>query len=296
MLSSLRSAAFVPLAFLLGCQASPEFERSELSPQPPIWVVSDADSEITLYPTLHLLPENVTWKSEELKKRLSEADEVWFELMPGSEADPALQMKTLELGMVPGSSISSNLTEEEIATLKELLAPLGIPFQAADTMRPWMLSTMATAGLLVQNGFDPNAGVEKQLIPMTEGKKIRALETAEGQLTMLASIPDEIQLNMLKELLAEKDEAVEDLNELVKDWAVGDVADLEDELLDEMKAEYPSAFDAIFTNRNKNWADQIEEEMKGSGTDFIAVGAGHLVGEDSVPAMLKARGYDVTRL
>jgi len=36
--------------------------------------------------------------------------------------------------------------------------------------------------------------------------------------------------------------------------------------------------------------------MKGSGTDFIAVGAGHLVGEDGVPAMLKARGYDVKRL
>jgi len=41
---------------------------------------------------------------------------------------------------------------------------------------------------------------------------------------------------------------------------------------------------------------QIEIEFKGSGIDFIAVGDGHLVGDDSVPAMLKARGYSVSRL
>jgi len=296
MLSLLRTVAFLPLAFVIGCKATAEIESTDLSPQPPIWVVSDADSEITLYPTLHIMPENVSWKSDELSKRLAEADEVWFEIMPGSEADPALQMKTIELGMAPGSSVSSNMSEEEVAALKELLTPLGVPFEAADSMRPWMLSTMASVGLLVDNGFDPSAGVEKQLLPMTEGKKIRALETAESQLQMLASIPDEVQLNMLKDMLGEMDETVTDLQELVKDWSVGDVADLENELLDEMKAEYPAAFNAIFTQRNKNWVDQIEIEMNGSGTDFIAVGAGHLVGEDGVPAMLKARGYDVKRL
>jgi len=182
MLSLLRTVAFLPLAFVIGCKATAEIESTDLSPQPPIWVVSDADSEITLYPTLHI--------------------------MPGSEADPALQMKTIELGMAPGSSVSSNMSEEEVAALKELLTPLGVPFEAADSMRPWMLSTMASVGLLVDNGFDPSAGVEKQLLPMTEGKKIRALETAESQLQMLASIPDEVQLNMLKDMLGEMDETV----------------------------------------------------------------------------------------
>lgn len=296
MMSLLRNVVFVPFVFILGCQAKVEIEDTKLPPQPPIWVVSDADSEITLYPTLHILPANVEWKSEELTNRLADADEVWFEIMPGSENDPALQMKTIELGMVPGSSISSNLTEAELATLKELLVPLGMPFEAADTMRPWMLSTMASVGLLVENGFNPNSGVEKQLLPMIQGQKIRALETATAQLEMLASMPDDDQMNMLKEMLAELDETAEDLKELVTDWSVGNIADLEDELLDEMKADYPISFDAIFTQRNKNWVDQIEIEMKGSGTDFIAVGAGHLVGEDGVPAMLKARGYDVKRL
>ena len=130
---------------------------------------------------------------------------------------------------------------------------------------------------------------------MTEGKTIRALETAEGQFKMLASLPDDVQMKMLKDSLVELDESIIDIIEIAKDWSVGDVEDLENELLDEMKSETPQAYDAIFTVRNKKWADQIEEEMKGSGTDFIAVGAGHLVGDDSVPALLRAKGFNVER-
>ena len=290
---TLRLLTIVPLLALGACKAAVE---SELPPQPPMWVVSDADSEITLYPTLHILPPEVEWKSEELTRRLAEAEEVWFEIMPGADTDPALQQRMMQLGLAPGSSLSANLTEDEVATLKSATAPLGMPFEAVDMMRPWMASTMVSVGALIENGFDPNSGVEKQLQPMIDGKKIRALETAEGQLEMLASMPEEVQMDMLRDALGEMDETVEILRELVDDWSVGNVEDLEDDLLEEMKLEMPAAYDVLFTVRNKNWADQIEIEMKGSGTDFIAVGAGHLVGDDSVPAMLKSRGYTVTRL
>ena len=282
-----------PLVGLGACKATAE---SNLPPQPPMWVVSDADSEITLYPTLHILPPEVQWKSEDLTRRLAEAEEVWFEIMPGADNDPALQQRMMQLGLAPGTSLSAQLSEEEIKTLKAATAPLGMPFEAVDMMRPWMASTMVSVGALIDNGFDPASGVEKQLLPMVEGKKIRALETAESQLQMLASLPDDVQMEMLREALGDMDETTEMLRELVNDWSVGDVEDLEDDLLEDMKTETPVAYDALFTARNKNWVDQIEIEMKGSGTDFIAVGAGHLVGDESVPEMLKARGYTVKRL
>lgn len=288
-------AALVAYVLLFGGCAASE-PKSELPPQPPIWVVSDADSEITLYPTLHILPPEVDWKSDELTRRLAEAEEVWFEILPGSEADPALQQTMMQLGMNPGSSLTSKLSPEEAASLKKAVAPFGMPIEVVDQMRPWIVSTFVSISALMEKGFDPNSGVEKQLTSMTTGKKIRALETAEGQMRMLASIPEETQMEMLRETLTEMDEGVEELKELVADWAVGDVEDLEDNLLDEMKLETPEAYNTLFTLRNKNWADQIEAELKGSGTDFIAVGAGHLVGEDGVPAMLISRGYSVTRL
>ncbi len=290
---SLRPLALVPFLLLGACKASVE---TQLPPQPPMWVVSDADSEITLYPTLHILPKDVAWKSDEMAKRLAEAEEVWFEIMPGSDADPALQQSMMQLGLAPGTSLSANLTETEIEALKAATAPLGMPFEAVDMMRPWMASTMASIGALVENGFDPNSGVEKQLQPMLTGQKIRALETAESQMKMLSSFSEDIQMEMLKQTLADMDEITIILGEMVTDWSVGDVEDLEEDLIEEMKIELPTVYNAVFTKRNQNWADQIEIEMKGSGTDFIAVGAGHLVGDDSVQAILKSRGYTVKRL
>lgn len=295
-----RSAAVALSALFIlgGCKAKDAADTAvtKLPPQPPIWVVSDADSEITLYPTIHILPADVEWKSDELTRRMAEAEEVWFEILPGSENDPALQQAMITLGMEPGSSLSSKLSPEEVAALEKAVAPLRMPIQAIDQMKPWLVSTFVTVGALIDKGFDPNAGVEKQLQPLTEGKKIRALETAEGQMRMMSSIPEEEQMEMLRQSLLEMDEGIDVLKDLVTDWSVGDVEDMEDELLDDMKAETPAVYNILITTRNKNWVEQIETEMKGSGTDFIAVGAAHLVGEDGVPAMLEAKGYTVTRL
>jgi len=295
---SISALALASILILGGCKAKDAATeaKSDLPPQPPIWVVSDADSEITLYPTIHILPPDVEWKSDELTKRIADAEEVWFEILPGSENDPALQQAMLTLGMAPGSSLTSKLSEEEVAALEKAVAPLGMPIQAIDQMQPWLVSTFVTVGALIDKGFDPNAGVEKQIEPMANGKKFRALETAEGQMRMLASIPEEDQLEMLRQSLTDLDDDIEDLNDMVDDWAVGDVEDLEDELLDDMKKEIPSVYEILIATRNKAWVEKIEEEMKGSGTDFIAVGAAHLVGDDGLPAMLRARGYTVNRL
>lgn len=293
MTFKLRHIVLLPILALGACENGAE---SDLPPQPPMWVVSDADSEITLYPTLHILPPETQWKSEELYRRIGAAEEVWFEIKPGSETDPALQQAMMTLGLTPGLSLSQDLSPNEVEKLKEAIAPLGMPFEAVDQMRPWLAATFVSVGALIDKGFNPNSGVEKHLVNVAIGKKFRALETAESQLQMMASLPEDTQLEMLRETLGEMDESVDMLKDLVADWAVGDVKDLEEELINEMKEDTPVAFDAIFTARNRKWVDQIERELKGSGTDFIAVGAGHLVGEDSVPAMLTARGYTVKRL
>ena len=296
----LRSAAISAAILLSACGAKSEKESAKtLPPQPPMWVVSDADSEITLYPTIHILTAETEWKSEELTRRLADAEEVWFEIPPGSESDPALQGAMMQLGLAPGSSLSESLTETEVAELKKAIAPLapsGLTFQVVDQMRPWLVYNLVSVGALMEAGFDPNAGVEKQLTAMTPGKKYRALETAVGQMEMLASMSEEVQLDLLREALENMDDGVEEINELIADWSIGDVKDLEEDLLVEMKTDTPEAYEILITTRNKNWVEQIELEMEGAGTDFIAVGAAHLVGEDSVPAMLKAKGYTVKRL
>ena len=62
-----------------------------------------------------------------------------------------------------------------------------------------------------------------------------------------------------------------------------------------MKTEWPDLYEVLLVNRNADWAGQIETLLEGSGTLFIAVGAAHLAGEDSVQSMLRARGINVER-
>jgi uncharacterized protein YbaP (TraB family) len=63
-----------------------------------------------------------------------------------------------------------------------------------------------------------------------------------------------------------------------------------------MKESAPGVYKAILVDRNTDWANQIETLLEGSGTAFIAVGAAHLAGDDSVQAMLTQRGVDVERV
>jgi uncharacterized protein YbaP (TraB family) len=55
-------------------------------------------------------------------------------------------------------------------------------------------------------------------------------------------------------------------------------------------------YDALLTKRNANWAKWISTKMDRPGVTFIAVGAGHLAGTNSVQALLPAYGLTATRV
>jgi uncharacterized protein YbaP (TraB family) len=83
---------------------------------------------------------------------------------------------------------------------------------------------------------------------------------------------------------------------MVDAWSRGDVNELDRVVVEDMKESAPGVYKAILVDRNTDWANQIETLLEGSGTAFIAVGAAHLAGDDSVQAMLTQRGVDVERV
>ena len=148
---------------------------------------------------------------------------------------------------------------------------------------------------LVKAGYDPKSGVEIVLKARAEaaGKPIHGFETIDKQVRILADMPEAVQLAFLRETLKDYDEATVKLDEMVEDWARGDVPAIERLMVQEMKTDSPALYKALLVDRNTDWANQIQTLLQGSGTAFIAVGAAHLAGPDSVQAQLKARGVDV---
>mgnify|MGYP003548022907 CR=1 FL=1 len=153
--------------------------------------------------------------------------------------------------------------------------------------------------MITTAGYDVNSGVERKLAPDAKagGKEIRKLETVQEQLLVFADLPEEVQIRFLMDGVKEIDEESTILDDMVHAWAMGDVQKLDEIMIQEDLAENPEIYAALLVNRNANWVKKIDELVKAeTGTFFIAVGAAHLTGKDSVIAKLAPFGYTAERI
>ncbi len=264
---------------------------------PAMWVIRDADSTIYLYGSFHLLKPTTAWGQAHVDAAFASADEIWFEL---TDIDDQAQSVTLvqQLGLSPDRPLSSIMSADDIAKLDAIAKTMGATAAAFEPMRPWLVSMQLAVVQLMMGGFDPNLGVEKVLMARAEamGKPMKGFETMAEQMQILAGISEEGQVEMLRATLRDLDKGPAMMEELANAWATGNVNKIDELMIKEMKEQQPDAYEAMLTRRNMNWVNQIKGILAGSGTSFIAVGAGHLAGEDSVQALLAADGIVAERV
>jgi len=313
---SLRTAAFALLAFAAtACEqkapapaapAPPEPTPEATAPapvelvaNPAVWRTGDADTTIYLFGTVHILPPELEWRTPKIDSALSGSKAVYFE----TDLDPAPNdiMPVLQkLGMYPPSErLSDKLSEADRAALQKAAGELGLPAFQLDAMKPWLAGITIAEAMVTKAGYDVNSGVERKLAPtaIAAGKEIRKLETVEQQLLAFADVPEKAQLRFLMDGVRQMNEEPAILGEMVKAWAAGDTARLEHIMIEEDFQEMPEIYDAILVKRNSDWARKIDRLVKGEpGTFFIAVGAAHLVGKDSVIEKLKPFGLAAERV
>lgn len=269
-----------------------DLDETSLRDEPVMFSVTDEDSEVILFGTFHILPTDIEWKSQTLADAIERSDQAWFELPKGADTDPALQQLTMQLGMTE-TPLSSKLDAETLALLSTEAGKLGMTTEMLDPMQPWLAAITLPVVQMMGAGFDPAAGAEAMIEPRVEGLTRSAFETAEQQLRIFADMDQDAQIEMLKMTLDGMEDGTELITRMANSWASGDVDMLEEEVVAETKSSAPEFYAALFTNRNAAWADRLDQELQGSGVDFVAVGAGHLLGPDSVPVMMAAKGYDV---
>ncbi len=265
-------------------------------PGPAMWQLRDADSTLYLFGTVHVLRPTTAWGSARVDAAFDSADQIWFEISnPDDQAAiiPLIQQH----GISPDRPLSSLLTAEEMTTLNAVAADAGMPAGQIDIFRPWFAGLALSVAPLIKAGYDPQSGVEQILKARADaaGKPVQGLETIDKQVRILAGMPEADQLAFLRSLLESYEDATAELDSMVDAWAGGDVALMETIAIDEMQSETPALYDALLVRRNTDWADQIQTMLEGSGTIFIAVGAAHLAGDDSVQTILEGRGVAVTR-
>lgn len=261
---------------------------------PALWVIKDADSTLYLFGSVHVLRPTTGWASPRVEAAFDSASDIWFEI--SNPDDQAAVMPLIQQhGLSPETPLSSRLTPEENAELEAAAQAMGASAAQLQPMKPWLAALSLSVAPLVKAGYDPKSGVELVLKARAEaaGKPIHAFETIDKQIGILANLPDDVQMAFLRETLKDYENAVTMLDTMVEAWAKGDVATLDRVMVEEMKAASPALYQALLVDRNTDWANQIQTLLEGSGTAFIAVGAGHLTGDDSVQAILQKRGVTV---
>lgn len=266
---------------------------------PALWVVKDEDTTIYLFGTVHALKPGLSWFDEAVKSAFDKSDELVLEIvMPGPEDAQKLQQIVMEKGVnMTGPSLTEKLPAEKRAAYAEMLKELGLPAEALDRLDPWFASMSVMQIMMPKMGFSPENGAEATLTAAAKSasKPISGVETVEQQFGFFDGMSEKAQMDMLVGLIDERNKTQEVLEQMLALWKAGKPDELA-ALIEQFDAESPEMHKVIFADRNARWADWIKGRMAKPGTVFMAVGAGHLAGDDSVQAMLKPMKIEATRI
>lgn len=266
-------------------------------PEPAIWTIQKPNgTTITLFGSVHLLPDGKEWRTKALKDAYDAADVIVLETdlseMGNSDVAGYLAKNSLN---PPGVTLTKLLSPEQKAMVEKGMEKAGISFSAMESYRPWYSAIQISVAYAVQQGFDPSHGVDKAIEAdgKDDGKAFAYFEKVREQLDVFIELPEDEQIASLvlgaQEILDRPDE----MERLVTAWATGNVDDI-DALMNRGMDGSPGLAKALLEDRNARWVKEIREFfMKDKNSYLIVVGAGHLAGDDSVIAMLRDAGIEV---
>jgi uncharacterized protein len=263
--------------------------------KPALWKVSDKDTTIYLFGTIHLLPAGIEWYDGKLAAAFEQSQELVTEIPEIQEGESIAIM--LKHGVLPeGQSLRSLMTAEERTKYEAAMTGMGLPPAAFDRYKPWFAAVALATLPLQKTGYSMENGIENQLDKRNKalGRTRTGLETLDFQLGIFNGFSPEVQKKYLFDVIDAIPDIPTEIDKMVQAWTKGDAAALA-ELLNETSDD-PALYEALLTNRNKNWAVWIDNRLDKPGVVFMAVGAGHLGGKDSVQDLLGKSGIAVTRV
>jgi uncharacterized protein YbaP (TraB family) len=259
-----------------------------------MWRVSDGDSQVFLFGTLHALKPGVAWRTPLYDAAMAKAGTVWFEADMTSGDPETIRLLVQRYGSDPDRPLSRKLAPSDLAVLAR-----ETDIARINHLRPWAAALMLSVRPVLGRGASVEAGADMVATRSARdtGKRVKTFETLEDQARMYASLPEASEVRYLTGVMRQRKKPAlpPPLGpaSLEKAWLAGDIARLNDGL----EAENPALYDALVRKRNRAWADRLTTEITStSGIEVVNVGALHLIGPEGLPALLKVRGFKVERV
>jgi hypothetical protein len=289
------------LGIALGLTCLPAMAAAQTAPalpdaDPALWVVKDKDTTIYLFGTVHALDGKRAWFNDEVKTAYDQSKEVVFEILSPepAKAQALIMDKAMDKS---GKTLTSRLKPEQAKRLAAELSSVGAPANALDKFEPWFASTQLAMIRFAKKGIKPDQGVEAVLrgAAAKDGKTMGQVESFDWQMNLFDSLPEKLQLAMIEGALDDAEKSDQVIDTMMNSWAEGDIERLAGVINDAVK-ESPELEKLLLSDRNARWAEWIDARLDKPGTVFMAVGAGHLGGGNSVQNFLSKRGIKAERV
>ena len=262
------------------------------------WQVAGDSARLTLLGSVHMAFPDVYPLREDLEKAFVGADALVVEVDITGTGAAEIQRLLLDEGMLPaGQTVEQHLSTTVWSSLQAYMESQALPSDSFVRMKPGLLATTLSALRLAEFGMQVEHGIDRHFLNRAQSDKpVLELESPAEQVALLLDFPDP-DLLMAQTLLQLEDmEAI--IAPVYQAWLRGDSAALNRLLLAQERASHPE-FEAIYRrfydDRNHAMADRLAQLLAGEGHYFVVVGAGHLVGEEGIIALLQRTGVTISR-
>jgi uncharacterized protein YbaP (TraB family) len=261
---------------------------------PPIWQITGETGAVEgwLFGTVHALPDDFAWRSPTLDQTIRDADLLAVEVANLSDEDAMSDVFTKLAFDTPGAPLLSRVAPQWSEPLAKLAEQSEFSTSQLDSMESWA----AALALAKDSGTAKSSnGVDRALLRRFEGRDVVELEGVAAQLSIFDRLPQSEQTDLLEAVISDSMQNTNDFELLIEAWQNGDAERLEI-LAKRGLLTDPELYEALLVSRNRDWTEQIDYLLGADERPLIAVGAGHMLGKDGLPTMLKERGYTIERI
>jgi uncharacterized protein YbaP (TraB family) len=262
-----------------------------------VWKVSKGSEYIYIGGTVHILPPSEFPLPKEFDQAYNTSDSIVLEAKLPDANDSAFQMKMMrEMSYSNGKTIGDFLSNSTKDKLSQYIATLGVDLVMFEHIKPGFLVSML-AMLEAQKSGLSGEGVDifYSKKAKKDNKKIAYFESAEFQMNMIASMGEGNEEIFIKSNLEQMTDFKVMFTDLINAWRIGDDTQLNKLAIEPMQEDI-NTLNTLLIDRNKTWIKAISKMFTNKEKEFVLVGVAHLVGDDSVLALLKAKGYRVEKL
>ena len=263
-----------------------------------VWSVRSGDNVIYLGGTVHLLRPGDYPLPDEFEEAYQASSELYFETDIAAMSDLSVQAQMLQqLTYSDDRSLRTVLSDEAYAALSAYTQTAGLPIVMLEKFKPELLISTLQILVFQSMGFTPQ-GVDAffHTRAVADGKAEGQLETVQEQIGFIAAMGEGNDSEFILLSLKDLTETGNVIDGMIGAWRSGDAQGLSELFVEDMKVEAPALYDTLLLERNLKWIPQINRMLQDADTEFVLVGAAHIVGENGLLDLLSQEGYEINQL